>query len=161
MKRFLVVPAAVACALAATACSKSLNTDNAESFIRTELAKQGETEVASVDCPDREAKSGDTFTCTAHAPDGTRMTVDVTQTSDDGRITFTAPVLHIRSAEDEMARQIAAQTGADAVTVDCPDLVTVEAGRAFACRGAAGGETFTVNATMTNSSGAFTFSTSR
>lgn len=159
MRRLLALPVAVAVALAASACSKSLNTGNAESFIRTELAAQGETDVASVDCPDREAKSGDTFTCTAHGRDGTTLAVTVTQTSDDGRITFRAPVLHIRSAQDEIARQVSARTGADDVTVDCPDLVTAEAGGTFACAGAAGGRTFTVNATMTNASGAFTFQT--
>jgi hypothetical protein len=72
----------------AAACSRSLNKTSMESSLKTQLeAKTGITGV-TVTCPDGiKAEKGGTFTCTA-AAQGQTVTVQVTQTDDQGNVTF-------------------------------------------------------------------------
>ena len=56
--------------------------------------------------------------------------------------------------EAEIERGIAAQTGAQGVTVDCPEDVPLEAGNTFTCDAAdATGQTVTVNVTQEDDEG--------
>jgi hypothetical protein len=72
----------------AAACTRSLNKASLESSLKTQLeAKTGVTGV-TVTCPDDiKAETGATFTCTAEAQ-GETVTVQVTQTDDQGNVTF-------------------------------------------------------------------------
>lgn len=84
---------AIAAGAALAGCSVSvggsdLDTGELETEIEDGLEAQGVPDSA-VDCPDDvEAEEGDEFTCTATAPDGSGATILVTQTNDDGDVTW-------------------------------------------------------------------------
>ena len=84
---------AVGAAAALVGCSVSvggsdLDTGELETEIEDGLEAQGVSDSA-VDCPDDvEAEEGDEFTCTATAPDGSTATILVTQTDDDGNVSW-------------------------------------------------------------------------
>ena len=83
------IVAALAMMLMLGACSKTLEMDEVESQIQTGIEEQTGATVTEVSCPEEvEAKEGDTFDCTVKAEDGTEGTVEVTQTSDDGDVTW-------------------------------------------------------------------------
>ena len=83
------IVAVLALVLTLGACSKTLEMDRVESEIESGIESQTGASVLSVDCPDEvEAVDGDTFECTAVAEDGSQATVEVTQTSDDGDISW-------------------------------------------------------------------------
>ena len=70
-------------------CTQVLDTGKIEEEIESGIEEQTNTTVESVDCPeDRALEEGDTFECTATAPDGSSATVEVTQTDDEGNITW-------------------------------------------------------------------------
>lgn len=159
---FAIAALCACAALTAAGCSTSstLNTDKAESAIKDALIEQAKTKVASVDCPEREAKKGDTFTCTAKGEDGTTAVVTVIQKDDDGNVTFDSPVMHTAEVEEIVVGQMKQKLPSlTSVTVDCPDLITGKSGATFVCKGMGDGKPFTVNATQTNDKGGFTFST--
>ncbi len=80
-----------ACCVAAIvgACTKTLDTSGVETQLKTKIEQQlGET-VTTVDCPDDiPVQAGATFRCTATAPSGAPSTVEVTQTDDQGHLTW-------------------------------------------------------------------------
>jgi hypothetical protein len=79
--------AVVGSALVLVACSSTLDMERIESEILQGIESQTDAQLERVDCPEeREAKEGDTFTCTAVAEDGQTAPVRVEQTSDDGDI---------------------------------------------------------------------------
>jgi hypothetical protein len=75
--------------LAAVGCSKTLDTTELEGSLKDQLETQLDVTGLSVDCPDDiEAKAGDSFRCTATGTDGTQATIEVTQTDDQGNLTW-------------------------------------------------------------------------
>jgi hypothetical protein len=80
----------VVCCLAAFAgaCTKTLDTPGLEDQVKTRIEKLGETGM-TVECPDDiKVKAGATFECTATGPSGTTATIEVTQTDDQGHLTW-------------------------------------------------------------------------
>jgi hypothetical protein len=81
----------VVCCLAAFAgaCTKTLDTPGLEDKVKAEIEeKLGETGM-TVECPDDiKVKAGATFECTATGPSGTTATIEVTQTDDQGHLTW-------------------------------------------------------------------------
>jgi hypothetical protein len=81
----------VAILLLAGACSrtKTLNRTELEQQIATDMQTNLQLEGVTVSCPDDiEVATGGTFTCTATSPDGTTMTIEGTQTDDQGHVTY-------------------------------------------------------------------------
>jgi Domain of unknown function (DUF4333) len=76
-------------AVAAVACSKSLDTGGLETKLGSELNTKLQTTGITVDCPsDIKAESGGEFDCTGTVPGSGTMTVHVTQTDSDGHVTW-------------------------------------------------------------------------
>jgi hypothetical protein len=66
---------------------KTMNPDDLETKLRTQLAPQGgvKPDDISVDCPaGQEVKKGNEFSCELTAPDGSKARIDVTLTNDRG-----------------------------------------------------------------------------
>ena len=61
--------------------------------------------------------------------DGTSVTIDVEQTSDEGALPFQAPILPTTETEQIIAKDIG-----DGSAVDCPELVLAKAGKTFTAR---------------------------
>ena len=86
MRQIALAPAIAAVALLA-GCGETLDTDDLETKLRTQLAPQGgaKPEDISVKCPeDQKVEKGHKFSCTLTAPDGSKARVDVTLTNDEG-----------------------------------------------------------------------------
>jgi hypothetical protein len=80
--------ALVAAGLAACGESK-LDTDRAESAIRSGIIRQTGVKIDMVRCPDEvEARRGETFRCVALASNGQRARVEVTQRDDEGSVSW-------------------------------------------------------------------------
>ena len=80
---------ALALIVAAAACSKTLDTTELEGSLKDQLETQLDVSGLTVDCPDDiEAAAGDTFRCTATGSDGSEATIEVTQTDDQGNLTW-------------------------------------------------------------------------
>ena len=72
-------------------CGKTLNSADLENELKTQLGKDAGAQPKSVTCPkDIEVKKGKKFDCTLVAPNGDKVTVNVTLTNDKGG--FTASV---------------------------------------------------------------------
>jgi hypothetical protein len=86
------LPAALALVAAAgvAGCGEAqLDTDRAESAIRTGITRQTGVKIDSVRCPDDvKAQRGDTFSCEAVASNGQRARVEVTQRDDEGSVSW-------------------------------------------------------------------------
>jgi Domain of unknown function (DUF4333) len=75
--------------LATAACSKTLDSTELEGTLKDQLEMQLEVTGLSVECPDDiKAESGNTFECTATGSDGSTMTLSVSQTDDEGNLTW-------------------------------------------------------------------------
>jgi len=76
-------------AVAAVACSKSLDIGGLETQLESQLNTQLKTKGITVDCPsDIKAESGGQFDCTGTVPGAGTITVHVTQTDSDGHVTW-------------------------------------------------------------------------
>lgn len=74
-------------AIAAAACSKTLDTEGLESELKSQIETQTDSTISSVDCPaDVEAKAGEVFRCTAEEGSGATFTIEVTQRDDAGNV---------------------------------------------------------------------------
>lgn len=79
----------LALVLAAAACSKTLDSTELEGSLKDQLETQLEVTGLTVECPDDiEAEAGDTFRCTVTGTDGSEATIAVTQTDDQGNLTW-------------------------------------------------------------------------
>ncbi len=86
---FVRVAVLLCVAGAAVACSKSLDTEGLETELASQINTQLETTGITVDCPeDVTAESGSEFECTGTVPDAGTITIQVTQTDDDGHVTW-------------------------------------------------------------------------
>ncbi len=74
--------------VAATACTKTIDNTSLESSIKAQMEKQTGVSGITVTCPEEiKAEQGGTFTCSA-AAQGEKVTLQVTQTDDQGHVTF-------------------------------------------------------------------------
>ena len=75
--------------LVAAACSKTLDSTELEGTLKDQLETQLDVTGLTVECPDDiEAEAGDTFECSATGTDGSAVTISVTQTDDEGNLTW-------------------------------------------------------------------------
>ena len=72
------------------ACGEpKLDTEKAESAIRSGITRQTGVKIDSVRCPDDvEARRGETFRCVALASNGQRARVEVRQRDDEGSVSW-------------------------------------------------------------------------
>jgi uncharacterized protein DUF4333 len=155
--RLLPLPAVAALGLIGCG-DRSIDAGRAQQSIGATVSRQAGVRVQRVQCPaGQKAHKDGRFTCTVTGIDGTTGPVTVVQRDDDGNVRFAAPFLHVREAERVMARQLRATLHAATVTVRCPEIVIVAAGRRFVCRARAGGRTLTVRARQTDTRGHFTY----
>jgi len=76
-------------AIAAAACTKTLDTDGLEGELRGQIEEQIPGPISSVDCPpDVEVEAGGTFECTAEEESGATFTIQVTQSDDQGNVAW-------------------------------------------------------------------------
>jgi hypothetical protein len=74
-------------AVAAAACTKTLDTDGLEGELKSQIEGQVNRTIAGVDCPaDVEVETGGAFECIAEEEDGGTFTIQVTQTDDQGNV---------------------------------------------------------------------------
>ena len=80
----------VLAAVGLAACGEAkLDTDRAESAIRSGITRQTGVKIDNVRCPeDVEAQRGETFRCVARASNGQRARVEVTQRDDEGSVSW-------------------------------------------------------------------------
>jgi hypothetical protein len=84
----LVLVAMLAVAIACTR-TRTLDAGELNQRIATDMESTLGIQDASVSCPDDvPAEAGRTFDCTATNPDGTTLTIEVTQTDDQGRVSY-------------------------------------------------------------------------
>jgi len=101
LTKLALAAAAGAAALAFVGCSaevsvgdKTLDSSDLESQLTDQLSKQAGVDPSkvSVDCPDdQKVEKGAKFTCELTAPNGDKVTVDVTLTDDEGNYDATVP----------------------------------------------------------------------
>ena len=81
--------ALVAVVVVAAACTKSLDTSNLESTLKSQLETQLGATGLSVSCPDNiKVSAGATFECTASDTSGQSVTIEVTQKDDQGNVSW-------------------------------------------------------------------------
>lgn len=74
-------------AVAAAACTKTLDTDGLETQLQTDIERQTDSTITAVDCPeDVDVAAGETFECTAEEESGATFTIEVTQRDDQGNV---------------------------------------------------------------------------
>jgi Domain of unknown function (DUF4333) len=81
----------VATLAVAGACTRTRTLDASElnTKIATDMQSNLGIQGASVSCPDDvSVEAGRTFNCTATTPDGGTMTIEVTQSDDQGNVTY-------------------------------------------------------------------------
>jgi hypothetical protein len=119
--------------------SETLDTAEAEDTIKSFIQGQTGANVSSVDCPDDvNAEKGTRFACEVTAADGSKATIDVEQTSDEGNIDVSAPLLQTRITEEFITESLRKFSGRRA-TVDCPDLVLAKpSGTQLTCKSSSG-----------------------
>src|SRR4051812_8359107 len=79
--RRLFSAAALLLAIVLVGCTKTLNSGDLENELKTQLGKNAGVTPKSVTCPDNiEVKKGKKFDCTLVAPNGDKVTVNVTLT---------------------------------------------------------------------------------
>lgn len=113
--------------------------------------------IRSVTCPGGiKEKKGEVFRCTVVATDGTRGAVTFRQTNGKGNVHLDAPYVHPREVEQAMTTHFAALLSTK-VSVRCPELIPVGAGRRFTCHATASGSTAEIDAVETDAAGHFTY----
>lgn len=146
-------------ALGSAACTKTLDATSIGQSISQGVEAQLALPVTGVECPpDRAAKAGDTFECTATPVAGGKLTVTVTQKDDQGNISWevtkTEGLLDLRKAEAAVVEGLKTQAKVDA-KVDCGGRwKAIKVGEAFECKAvAAEGQTAVIEVTTTDAEG--------
>jgi hypothetical protein len=130
--RSLLFAAVVAPALLVAACGKQLDVAKPEQAILREVERAYSVDVSEVSCPeDLEAEAGATFKCVVVLPDD-RLTVDVTQTDDEGGLRFELAEQLITNERVEQA--IRRQYNATAVNCGRREYWVSRPGETFTCR---------------------------
>jgi hypothetical protein len=127
----MLVAATLAVMLAA-ACGKELDVSKPEEAIAREVERVYAVDVSEVSCPrDVEVKAGATFDCLVVLP-GDRLTAKVTQTDDEGGLSFelAEQILTRRSVTEAIRKQY------NATSVDCGEerFWVSRPGRTFTCQ---------------------------
>lgn len=137
----------------------TLNIAKAERSLKSTVATQTGAHVRSVKCPaGKEQRKGNDFTCTVTGTDGSTGKINVIQRDDEGHLSITAPLLHVRDAERKIKRGIDKQSSATHVVVKCPEIITAVKGRKVNCRATAdGGLRARVRLTFVDSKGTFLY----
>jgi hypothetical protein len=130
---------AAVCAVAGCGTAK-IELSAVEDQFRRQFASELGADITSVDCPaDVVAKKGATFTCLITGADGTRATIKVTQTDDDGHVTANAPLLvHTGELATTLERELRPRLGRS-IDITCPDVVEGRRGTRLTCALAARG----------------------
>jgi hypothetical protein len=120
----------------------------------------------AVTCPaeTRPFKAGDTFDCDVTPTEGGHMVITVTQTDDKGAVDWkvakTEGLLNLKPGEEEIAKGIKAQTGADA-TVACGEgkkFLAVKEGDTIDCTATmADGTAHAIKLTIKDAQGNFSW----
>ena len=88
-KGTLVMVVAILAFPAGCTRTKTLDGDQLNQVLATNLDQKLQTEGFTVSCPDDQpAEAGHTFDCTATNPDGTTITLHVTESDDQGHVTY-------------------------------------------------------------------------
>ncbi len=148
-------------ALLLAACTRVLNTEEAEKEIRRGLQDKTGVSFTSVDCPrKRKIREGDTFECRAEASDGGTLEVAVEQTDSRGGVEWHVErgLVEASEVEDQVARGIREQQGMEA-TVDCgASAIVARKGDSFDCAvRAPTGDLGAVTVTVEDDEGNFTW----
>jgi hypothetical protein len=130
--RAVLVGAALVASVSATACGKELDVSKPEEAIAREVERVYGVEVEGVSCPrDVQVREGATFDCLVVLP-GDRLTANVTQTDDEGGLSFelAEQILTRRSVTDAIRKQY------NATSVDCGEdrFWVSRPGRSFTCQ---------------------------
>ncbi len=145
--------------LAGCSMSSTLDTASLQDKVTTQITEQvGGT--WTVVCPeDVPISTGATFTCTATDEAGATSTVTVTQTDDQGNVTWEIPSTGLDTAllQTSVADELASQVGGT-WTVVCPADIAMDKGATFTCDATnADGETATIGVTQTDDEGNVTW----
>jgi ornithine carbamoyltransferase len=157
----IAVAIATAGVMLLSGCSTTIDVGTLESSVQTGLAEQlgGEW---TVQCPDSmEVQAGLTTNCMATSAAGETLEVNVTQTDDQGNVTWEVPQtgLDIDKLETGVAAEIAAQVGGE-WTVTCPDDIPMEKDLTANCEAtSADGQSTMINVTQTDDQGNVTWET--
>jgi hypothetical protein len=144
----------VAGAAALSGCAKSIDDEKAEKFIAKSVTQQVGAKVKSVSCPSNlTAKKGETFECTVNGTDGTSGKATVTEKDDEGNVNVSAPFIHVRNLEEQIAGGISGQVGGSDVQVTCPEIIVGDKGAVFECQASSGSDKATVEVTQTDGRG--------
>ena len=88
-KGALVLLVAVLASPFACTRTKTLDGDQLNQALAASLEQKLDAQGITVSCPaDQPAQAGHTFDCTATNPDGTTITLHVTETDDQGNVTY-------------------------------------------------------------------------
>lgn len=155
--------ALIAAALAVAGCEASVEVGKgfdrakAEKTIRDTVARQVGAQVRSVTCPsDVKMKTGLQITCTVVGLDGTKGPAYVRFKNDEGDVHVSAPLLHVREAEQAISGQLAGKLGGQ-VLVSCPEIIRVVKGRTFRCKATKGKDTAPVQVVLEDAAGHFRY----
>lgn len=111
-----------------------MDTSQVQKEIQTLLRKQVGADVTSVSCPDKVAiKKGSSFTCTAHASDGTKAPVVVTQTDDQGTVSPSADLVVVKDLKTSIKHYIKQHYKTSVSSLKCPELIKLKTGNHFRC----------------------------
>lgn len=166
MRTTAAVSIAAAAAALLAGCSASVEVGGsgydrakAQRLVARTVGRQVGAQVDHVTCPaDLELRTGARFTCTVVGTDGTRGPAFGRFTDDKGNVHVSAPLLHIREAEQAISGRFVARYGGQ-VLVRCPEIVRVTAGRTFRCTATKGSQRARVEVELTDARGHFTFHT--
>lgn len=156
--------AGAALALTAAGCGGSVeiggsgfDQEKAEQTIRDAVERDVGAQVRDVRCPTAVTmEKGKRVTCTVVGLDGSEGPAYLTFKNDDGDVRASAPLLHIREAEQAISGQIAAKLGGQ-VLVTCPEIIQVVKGREFRCKATKGGDSAPVHVVLTDGAGHFRY----
>jgi hypothetical protein len=153
-----LLPIVAISAVVLTGCAKSIDDQKAEKFIAKSITEQVGAKVKRVTCPsDLTAKKGETFECTVTGMDGSSGTAKVTEKDDQGNVNVSAPFVHVRNLEQQIAGGISDQIGGSNVQVTCPEIITGAKGKVFECDATSGKDKATVAVTQTDDQGNVTY----
>jgi hypothetical protein len=155
------------CLLAAAAlagCGRNLEMTGVQKAITRGIADQAGLEIVSVACPERPMKANDVFQCVAVPKGGGRLTIDVTQSDDQGTTTWkvarTEGLLDLSKIEASVQVGLKDQARVDA-TVSCGGRwKAAKAGDRFECAAKIrGGTQAAIVVTVTDNDGNINWAT--
>lgn len=140
----------------------SLDTGEGSKAIASQIKRDTGAEAVKVDCPnDVKQKKGEGFSCTATV-DGTKVSVPVTQTDDNGNVRFAPRVVKTRQVEQEMEKRANARTeNTQGARAQCPTVVALNPGASFSCTVQTPGPDFAGKATQVGTRGEVTIELKR